>query len=161
MASRLPELVGLADLLKLTKPLGGRSPILVYFSEREFKTLLRDAIQVRSRPKSPAMAFIPLGGGMVMDRCDSPPGQTCVGRWTPAGSGRSGGVYFDCRCVVTEPQPPKRPCRMLLNASGRLQCEGECEKTGHSCTLRSWRDPKTGRFVVECACQLPVLQPGG
>ena len=160
MGDRLPGVVGLKELLALKKPLRERPAPLVYFTDAEFKRLIKGAVELKRRPANPPLAaFDPWsGGGVVQSRCESPPGQICFGQWTPAGPGRSGGIYFECRCRGTPPaiEPPPPTCQLVLDASGTFQCTGECASTLR-CGLAYWRDPNTGRYVLNCRCTGLVL----
>ncbi len=87
MADKRPRVIGLKELLSLRKPLRERPAPLVYFSDKEFARLIKGAVEAKRRPRgAPLATFEPWpAGGMVQSRCESPPGQVCVGRWTPAG----------------------------------------------------------------------------
>jgi hypothetical protein len=162
MSDRLPGIVGLKELLALKKPLRERPAPLVYFTEAEFKRSIKGALELKRRPSNPPLAaFDPWsGGGVVQSRCESPPGQICFGQWTPAGPGRGSGIYFACKCrrTLTIIEPPSRSCQLVLDASGIFQCTGECAK-GSSCGLGVWRDPNTGRYLLDCRCTMPRLVP--
>jgi hypothetical protein len=156
MASTLPRVIGLEQLLKLRKPLRERPAPLVYFTDREFSRLLDGATELTRRPgKPPLAAFEPWsGGGMVQSRCESPEGQICYGQWTPGPAG--GGVYFGCRCRLIEggPSPvPSNPCTLSITPQGRFECVGTCD-FGRSCGLAFYRD-QTGRYVLGCRCVRP------
>jgi hypothetical protein len=161
MASKRPRVLGLEELLDLRKPLRERPAPLVYFSDAEFSRLVEGAVELKRMPRAamPLARFEPWpGGGIVQQRCESPPGQICVGRWTPAGPGHGSGVFFDCVCQpVGEPPPLKRPCRLLLDAKPSFRCDGDCD-AGGTCRLARFRDPKTGATVLDCACRA-VLSP--
>src|SRR5262245_29840540 len=115
MADRMPRVVGLKELLALEKPLRESPAPIIYFTEREFKRLIKGAEELERRPRgSPLVTFDPWpGGGVVQGRCESPVGQVCVGRWIPAGPDRGGGIYFGCTCrgTSTVPPPPPSPCQ--------------------------------------------------
>jgi hypothetical protein len=94
---------------------------------------------------------------VVQSKCESPPGQICFGQWTPAGVGRSKGVYFGCRCVPrATTEPPRRPCELVLDTSGAFKCSGEC--ANGECRLAYWRDPNSGRYVLGCRCAALTLE---
>jgi hypothetical protein len=164
MAEKLPRVIGLEELLDLRKPLRERPAPLVYFSEKEFAGLIEGALQLKRRPPSTArpLAMFDLwpGGGVVQSRCESPPGQVCVGQWTPAGPDHGAGVFFDCVCKAIEgssPQP-KRPCQLMIDPTSGFKCDGECP--AGICRLGYYRDPSTQRYVLDCRCRsLGVLQP--
>lgn len=161
MAGKLPRVLGLADLLRLERPLREKPEPFVYFTDREFSRLLKGADELPRRPRGSASlaTFLPWpGGGMVQERCESPPGQSCVGRWLPAGPGRSGGLYFGCRCRAVEGGiEPVLACQLLLTSTG-FQCVGRCTKGG-ACRLGYWRDPNTGRLTLDCRCRLLIVTP--
>ena len=158
MAEKRPRVIGLRELLKLRKPLRESPAPLVYFSGREFARLIRSAVELPRRPGGrPLAAFDPWpGGGIVQSRCESPPGQVCFGRWTPAGPGRGDGVYFDCVCKAIPdgpaPPTPKSSCQLAIGPAGALQCAGNCVAVGSRCRLGGWKDPATGRYILECRC---------
>jgi len=153
MATKLPRVIGLEQLLNIRKPLRERPAPLVYFSDREFARLLEGATELKRRPGGrPLAAFEPWsGGGMVQSRCESPEGQICYGEVTggPAGVG----TYLGCRCRFIEgdpvPEPPE-PCKLIISPQGRFECVGTCE-FGQSCGLTFYRD-QSGRYVVGCRC---------
>ena len=129
MAIERPRVIGLRELLALRKPLREVPAPLVFFTKKEFTRLIAGAVKLPRRPRgAPLAAFDPWPtGGMVQGKCESPPGQTCFGWWTPAGADHGKGVYFDCRCVGTkEPPPPTVKCQLVLASSGRFQCTGTC-----------------------------------
>jgi hypothetical protein len=131
---------------------------LVYFTNKEFKTLLKGAIESEGPLRAPAMVFTPVAGGMVQSGCASPPGQVCVGRWTPPGPGHSGGVYFGCNCKAINGDPSPQPvCFMFMDSTGTLRCEGKC--TRGTCTLVSAVDPATGQRRVTCSCRVTLVKP--
>ena len=155
MATTLPRVIGLEDLLALRKPLREKPAPLVYFSDEEFEGLLRDATELTRRPPKalPLAGFDPWpGGGVVQSRCESPPGQTCFGQWSPGPAG--GGVYFDCRCRPTDggipPVDPRTSCRLSINPGSFFECVGEC-RFG-SCGLSFVRDD-AGRWAIGCRCR--------
>src|SRR5262245_15319259 len=119
MSDQLPRVLGLKELLALKKPVRERPAPLLYFTDAEFKRSLKGALELKRRPANPPLvSFDPWnGGGVVQSRCESPAGQICFGQWTPAGPGRGGGIYFNCRCRATlqpiEPEP-RRPCQLVL-----------------------------------------------
>ena len=157
MADKRPRVIGLRELLKLRRSLRESPAPLVYFSGREFARLIRTAVELPRRPSGPPLAsFDPWpGGGMVQSRCESPPGQVCFGRWTPAGPGRGQGIYFECVCRPEPggpPPPPEPPCQLLIAPTGAFQCAGTCADTAQGCRLGVWKDPSTGRFVLDCRC---------
>jgi hypothetical protein len=157
MADKLPRVIGLDELLKLEKPLRERPTPLVYFSDKEFARLIKGALELKRRPAvggGPFATFDPWpGGGVVQSRCESPPGQICVGQWTPAGPGHGGGVFFDCVCKPIDggPSPQPKSCRLLIDAAGGFKCDGECP-TG-LCRLGIYRDPSTQSYVLDCRCR--------
>ena len=155
MAERLPRVIGLAELLQLRQPLRERPAPLVYFSDKEFARLIKGATVLKRRPRGvPLAAFDPWPtGGMVQSECESPPGQVCFGRWTPAGPRHGAGVYFSCICRPEKrpPPPPPSTCRLMIGPSGVFQCTGSCREL-QQCQLRGWRDPATGRYVLDCRC---------
>lgn len=162
MAERMPRVLGLADLLRLERPLREKPEPLVYFSDPEFARLLKGVDELPRPPRGTAAlaTFLPWpGGGMVQQGCESPAGQVCTGQWVPAGSGRSAGLYFGCRCRAVEGgiEPVPLACQLLLTASG-FQCAGECTRGG-SCVLGYWRDPDTRRVTLDCRCRRLVLTP--
>ena len=157
MATKLPRVIGLEELLSLAKPLKERPAPLVYFSDSEFKRLTEGATELKKRPAREVLlpAFDPWsGGGMVQSRCESPPGQICFGQWRPGPGG--GGVYFECVCRATEggglPPPTQKDCRLLIDTNTQsFTCSGEC--VFGSCKLALYRDPNTGRVVLDCRCR--------
>jgi hypothetical protein len=159
MADRFPRVIGLKELLSLRKPLRERPAPLVYFSDKEFAGLIKGADQLKRRPPSGARPLASFddwpGGGVVQSQCESPPGQVCVGQWTPAGPGHGGGVFFTCDCKpIDGPTTPplERPCRLMINPAGGFQCDGECK--GGICRLGYYRDPATERYVLDCRCRV-------
>ena len=158
MASKRPRVIGLDELLQLRKPLRETPAPLVYFSDKEFARLIKDAVELERRPRgTPLVAFESWpSGGMVQSKCESPEGQVCFGQWTPAGSTPGSGVYFGCVCkgtVKDKPRPPKPTCQLVLSPTGGFQCSGNCQALGQQCRLGVWKDPTTGRFVLECRCE--------
>jgi hypothetical protein len=153
-----PVVLGPADLLRLGKLSEVKAPYLVYFTNKEFKTLLKGAVQSEVRLRAPVMVFTPAAGGMVQSGCESPPGQVCVGRWTPAGPGHSAGVYFGCNCKVPRGEPTPRPldCHLFIDASGTLRCEGKC--TRGKCTLLYTKEPASGQYRLTCSCRVTLLK---
>jgi hypothetical protein len=154
MPTKLPRVIGLADLLGLEKPLRERPAPVVYFSDAEFKRLTKGAAELKRRP-SPGVslpAFDPWpGGGMVQSRCDSPEGQLCYGLWRPGPGG--GGVYFECVCRPTPGRSPlpTSDCSLQIDKQTRvLTCVGTC-RFG-SCSLGLYREGSTGRVVLGCRC---------
>jgi hypothetical protein len=163
MSDRLPRVLGLKELLALKKQLRERPAPLVYFTDAEFKRSIKGAIQLKRRPINPPLAaFDPWsGGGFVQSSCQSPPGQICFGQWTPAAAGRPAGSYFDCKCkgVLGGPKEPlPRPCQLMLAPSGTFQCTGECPSLLQRCRLGYWRNPASGRYVLDCRCAPIRLQ---
>jgi hypothetical protein len=163
MASKRPRVIGLDELLQLDKPLRESPTPLVYFSDKEFARLIKGAVPLDRRPRgTPLVAFDPWpGGGVVQSKCESPPGQVCFGRWTPAGEGRGSGVYLGCVCKAIEggepPPPPPTPCQLVLRSDGGFACSGSCQGT-QECRLGVWRDPKTRQFVLDCRCANIVFE---
>jgi hypothetical protein len=161
MASKRPRVLGLEDLLALQKPLKERPSPLVYFSDKEFDGLLEGAVRLKRAPRGGRSfpTFEPwLDGGMVQSKCESPPGQICVGRWTPAGPGHGSGVFFDCRCSpVGGVDPPQLPCRLRIDSSPRFGCSGGCSP-GEACRLEYFRNPKSGTTILSCECRA-ILVP--
>jgi hypothetical protein len=159
MPTRLPRVLGLDDLLRLRKPLSEKPIPLVYFSDREFARLVKNAVRFPRRPRGlPLIAFEPWPqGGMVQGDCrGGPDGQVCFGRWIPKGSGRSGGIYFGCVCRVIKGPPHPLPlpqCQLVLDVStGVFECRGPC---GGRCRLGLWKDPATGTVLLGCRCLSP------
>jgi len=158
MSDLLPRVIGLDELLALDQPLGERLAPLVYFTDAEFKRALKGAIELDRRPAKPPLAAFDTwgGGGVVQSSCQSPPGQICFGQWTPAGDGRSAGVYLGCICKGVDGgrtgPTPVRPCQLYIDTSGAFQCSGECATLLQRCRLGYWRDPSTGRYVLDCRC---------
>jgi hypothetical protein len=155
MPKSLPRVIGLVELLKLREPLREKPAPLVYFTDKEFARLIKGATALKRRPRgAPLATFEPWpAGGMVQSKCESPPGQVCFGRWTPAGSTHGAGVYFTCIC-----RPEKRPlppapgtCRLMIGPNGVFQCTGICQQA-QRCHLSAWRDPASGRYVLDCRC---------
>jgi hypothetical protein len=159
MAVKLPRVLGLADLLRLQKPLREKPEPLVYLTDREFGRLLKGADELPLRPRGNASlaTFLPWpGGGMVQQSCESPPGQNCVGQWVPAGPRRSGGLYFGCRCHAADGGIEIVPtCQLLLTSTG-FRCVGECTRGG-ACRPGYWRDPNTRRVTLDCRCRPVIL----
>jgi hypothetical protein len=158
VAETLPRVIGLAELLGLSKSIREKPAPLVYFTDREFRLMIKGVVELNRAPRGlvDMPTFLPWpGGGVVAASCSSPPGQICVGPWTPAGPGHGSGVFMGCRCrQVNEPLPvPNRACEILLDADGRLNCVGDCGKSGKSCKLGYWRDPKTGIYTMQCRCE--------
>jgi len=147
--------MGLDDLLALRTPLSEKPTPLVYFTDREFARLIKNAVRLPRRPRgTPVIAFEPWPqGGMVQGDCRSgPEGQVCFGRWTPKGAGRSGGVYFGCVCRPIKgrrPPPTPPPCQLYLDSSGTLGCGGTC---AGPCQLGLWKDPVSGTVLLGCRC---------
>ena len=163
MADKRPRVIGLDELLKLRKPLSEKPAPLVYFTDREFARLTKGAVELPRRPRgAPLAAFEPWPtGGMVQSKCESPPGQTCFGRWTPAGPGRGDGIYFGCVCKVIKdgmPPPPPTPCQLVLRGAGGFQCSGSCQAS-LQCRLGLWKDPGSGRVVLDCRCSSVLVSP--
>jgi hypothetical protein len=164
MAEKLPRVIGLEELLKIRKPLRERPAPLIYFSDKEFTRLIAGALQLKRRPPSAALplAMFDLwpGGGVVQSGCESPPGQVCVGQWTPGGRGRGAGVFFGCVCKGIDDGPSipplQRPCQLMIDPNSGFKCDGECE--GGVCRLGYYRDTSTGRYVLECRCRSLRLQ---
>jgi hypothetical protein len=156
---RRPRVIGPDDLLALRGPLRERPAPLVYFSDREFARLIKGAVELPRRPRGPSLlVFEPWpSGGMVQSQCESPPGQVCFGRWTPAGPGRSGGAYFECVCTPTRKPERTIPCQAILGTNGTLQCAGDCEGTSE-CRPGLWKDRPAGEIVLACRCALPTLE---
>jgi len=158
MASKRPRVIGLDELLNLRKPLREKPAPLVYFSDKEFARLIRGAVELPRRPPgAPLASFEPWpSGGVVQSKCESPKGQVCFGRWTPAGPTHGSGVYLGCVCKAIgggpELPPPEDPCRLVLSPGRRFQCSGNCQVVGQACRLGVWQDATTGRFVLECRC---------
>lgn len=161
MADKLPRVIGLADLLRLEKPLREKPEPLVYFSDREFTQLLKRVVELPRRPRGDASlaTFMPWpGGGFVQQRCENPPGQICAGQWVPAGPERAGGLYFGCRCrLVDGGIVPVPACRLVLTATS-FECAGECARRA-SCLLGFWRNPETREVTLDCRCRLRELTP--
>lgn len=158
MASKRPRVIGLEELLKLRRPLREKPAPLVYFSDKEFARLIKGAVELERRPRRRPLATFESwpAGGVVQSTCESPPGQACLGQWTPAGPTHGSGVYLGCVCkgiVKGGPKPPLPPCQLLLSPSGGFQCSGNCQVLGQRCRLGVWKDPMTGRFVLECRCE--------
>jgi hypothetical protein len=159
MASKRPRVIGLEELLRLRKPLREKPAPLVYFSAREFARLIKSAVELEDRPRgTPLASFEPWpSGGVVQSRCESPPGQVCFGQWTPAGPTHGSGVYLGCVCKAIvkggPPLPPPDPCQLVLSPRRGFQCSGNCQVPGQQCRLGVWKDPTTGRFVLECRCE--------
>jgi hypothetical protein len=157
MADMLPRVVGLAELLRLEKPLREKPAPVVYFTDREFARLLKGVVELKRVPPGAIgmPAFLPWpGGGVVQQSCTSPPGQVCIGQWIPAGPTHGSGVYFGCDCKVIGdgPKPPPPTCRVLLDGE-RFRCIGECKEGGRACQLGFWRDSKTGMYTLSCRCR--------
>lgn len=154
MATERPRVIGLPQILALKKPLRERPAPLVYFSNKEWARLIKGAAKLPRRPRGrPLAAFEPWPtGGMVQSKCESPEGQICFGQWTPAGPDHDKGIYFGCRCVGTKgPDRPIVACQLMVTQAGRFQCAGEC--TGlRACRLGAWKDPTSGRYVLDCRC---------
>jgi hypothetical protein len=159
MSERLPQVLGLKELLASEKSLRAIPGPVVYFSDKEFQRAIKDALPLKRRPTNPPLAaFDPWsGGGFVQSRCESPPGQICFGRWTGAGPGRAAGIYFNCTCrraprgpVVKE--PALRHCELMLDPSGVFRCTGVCPNNLQRCQTAFWRDPASGRYVLDCRC---------
>jgi hypothetical protein len=155
MATKLPRVIGLEELLRLRKPLSERPAPLVYFSDSEFARLTKGATELKRAPSrgAPLAAFEPwAGGGMVQSRCESPEGQICWGQWTIGPGG--GGVYFGCRCrLIGGGSIPLVPttCDLVLDKrSSRFECVGQC-RAGLACGLSLYRQP-SGRTVLGCRC---------
>jgi hypothetical protein len=152
-----PRVIGLADLLALERPLEEEPAPLVYFTDDEFAMLISDAIPLRRPPSKTATMLARFerwpGGGVVQSQCSSPDGQICHGKWIPPGPGRSGGVYFDCRCTIVTADPPLRPlsCQLELTAI-RFVCAGECQ-AGHRCRLATVSDGQFGPIALWCSCR--------
>jgi hypothetical protein len=163
MPSKLPRVLGLDDLLRLRKPLRERPAALVYFTDKEFSRLLGDAVELKWMPRvvAPLARFEPWpDGGMVPERCASPPGFLCAGQWTPAGPEHGSGAFFECRChkTVVDPDPlPLLPCRLKIDPVKRFTCVGNCQ-AGRTCRLAFFRDPNTGVTTLDCRCRVQ-LQP--
>jgi hypothetical protein len=165
MAEKRPRVIGLEELLNLQEPLRERPAPLVYFSDKEFTRLIKGAEKLKRRPPGDArpLATFDLwpGGGVVQNRCESPPGQVCVGQWTPAGPGHGAGVFFDCVCKGIDDgptlPPSKRPCQLVINQASGFQCDGECERG--VCRLGYYRDTSIGRYVLDCRCRILRLSP--
>jgi len=158
MVATLPRVLGLEDLLVLEKPVRERPGPLVYFSDAEFTRLTKGAVVLKRAPKltTPLAAFdLWPGGGMVQSRCESPPGQICIGQWTPAGPDHGSGVFLGCRCTGpdTTPTPQPTPCQLMLDSTPRFRCVGECEG-GKACRLARFQDPSSGRTTLSCACRV-------
>jgi len=155
MPTERPRVIGLRELLRLKKSLRETPAPLVYFSNREWRRLIKGAVELPRRPRgAPLAAFDPWpGGGMVQGKCESPEGQICFGRWTPAGPDHGAGIYFGCVCRATKktPPPPRVRCQLLLAPTGQLSCAGTCDGLD-LCQLLGWRDPATGRYVLDCRC---------
>ena len=154
MAENRPRVMGLAELLALKKPLREKPSPLVYFTDREFKRMIKGVVELERAPRGlTAMpTFLPWpGGGVVASSCTSPPGQICVGLWTPGPNGS--GVFMGCRCsAVDSPLPQPVSCQVLLKVDGRLGCVGDFPNSGKTCKLGFWRDPKTGIYALQCRC---------
>jgi hypothetical protein len=157
MPDNLPRVIGLEELLTLQEPLREQPAPLVYFSDKEFARLIKGALQLKRQPAAKAgpLATFDLwpGGGVVQSRCESPPGQICVGQWTPAGPDHGGGIFFDCVCKPSDggPSLQTRACRLLIDPAGDFKCDGECPSG--DCRLGIYRDTSTDRYVLDCRCR--------
>jgi len=158
MATKRPRVLGPNDLLELRRPLREKPAPLIYFTDREFARLIKGAVELSRRPRGPSvLTFEPWpSGGMVQGECESPPGQICFGRWTPAGPGQGGGVYFECICTPTVDRSPQIRCQAYLDTAGTLQCTGSCEGADQ-CRLGFWRNRVTHEVVLACRCMLGVI----
>ena len=161
MPTKLPRVLGLEQQLRLRKAHDERPEPLVYFSDQEFKRLLKGALELDKKPRGPGPrpTFEPWpSGGMVPGKCESPPGQICWGRWTVGPAG--GGLYFGCRCRLVDggPVPPAtQPCAIGIDATTRaFRCTGECSR-GQDCKLGYYRDPVTRVVTLDCRCRAPVI----
>jgi hypothetical protein len=119
MADKRPRVIGLDELLKLHKSLPEKPAPLVHCIDKEFARLTKDAVELPRRPRgAPLTAVEPWRtGGMVQSKCESPAGQTCFGRWTPAGPGRGAGVYLECVCKGTKEEGGSSRCRLRVSSS--------------------------------------------
>lgn len=164
MSDLLPRVLGLNDLLDINEPLLERPAPLIYFTDAQFKRALKDAVHLDRRPANPPLAaFDPWGGGgVVQSGCQSPPGQICFGRWTPAGEGRPAGVYLGCICKGLDDgkikKTPTLRCQLYMDPSGTFQCSGDCGTPVQQCRLGYWLDPSTGRYILDCRCASLVLR---
>lgn len=161
MADKLPRVIGLDELLSLTKPLRERPAPLIYFTEREFKRMLKGVIAL-DRPTRGAdgvAKFLPWpGGGLVPASCSSPDGQICIGPVTFGGvAGNPTGVIFGCQCHPVDGLPPPFVCQVVVTKEKRFSCTGKCEKPGHECQIGYWRDPKTGTYTMQCRCKTELV----
>lgn len=157
MPTKLPRVLGLEQLLRLRKTPSERPEPLVYFSDQEFKRLLKSALELDRKPRGPGPrpTFEPWpSGGMVPGKCESPPGQICWGRWTVGPAG--GGLYFGCRCRRADGgivPLPKQPCTIGIDAETQtFRCIGECAQ-GQGCKLGFYRDPQTRIVTLDCRCR--------
>ena len=162
MATELPRVIGLKDLLALREQIKEKPAPLVFFSMKEFERLLRGIEPLKRAPKATfgRPSFVPVSGGMVQSGCDSPPGQVCVGQWVPAGPGHRSGIFFGCRCrpVVAGPSLEPVTCRVRLDEGG-FSCAGDCKVSGRRCALGYWKDQATGVYTLDCRCRPLTLRP--
>ena len=170
MARERPRVIGLDELLKLRKPLPEKPAPLVYLTDKEFARLTKGAVELPRRPRgAPLAAFEPWPtGGMVQSKCESLPGQTCFGRWTPAGPGRGAGVYLECVCKGIKddggkPTPPT-PCRARPARGWRISVLGQLpgEPPVPSRPLEGcWERPSRARLPLLERARLRVAAAAG